>query len=484
VFLKNDRYEILTPTGFNSFVGLDIKTHSGYFDFVFSDSSTIRVSKLHDFKTEKGWISASRLRKGSTIISSSGESLKVTSKLLSKGKEVLYDPVEVSGGHSYISNNVVSHNCSASFLLLDEVAFVPTNQFEEFFESTYPTISSGEETKIAMVSTPKGFNHFHKIYKDAEEGRSNFKAMTILWDEVPGRDEAFKRETIANIGEDRWLQEFEAGWIGATGSLIAPSIVKNLVFKTPIAEHNHFKIYENPIEGHTYALTADCSEGVGADYSAMNIIDITKKPFKQVCTFYDNRTLAIHMPELIYRMAKKYNEAFVLIEINSVGKQVADLLHWDYAYENIAWVGEGRRGQVLMGGNSQQQQNGLRTTKQTKAIGCSNLKTLVEERILEISDFGTIQELSTFIKKGGSFQADEGSHDDSVMSLVVFAWMTTQDYFKALTDNDMRARAVAQLEERMMDNLTPFIEVVNGIDEIIEEKVVDKQGIVWQTWSV
>lgn len=392
--------------------------------------------------------------------------------------------IEIENGSSVIAASTSSsaiRGLSISLLFVDEVAHIRGTQWLEFFDSVYPTISSGEETKVILVSTPKGMNHFYKIWIDSIEKRSEFIANEINWWDVPGRDEEWARKTIANIGQETFDQEFGSEFLGSTGTLINSQTLRRLVHKTPIAHVNSVKVYENPIEGHEYVLTVDCSEGVGGDSSAFNIIDISSKPYKQVVVYYNNRMTPLVYPDLIYQTAMKYNSAFVLVEINSVGKQVADILHYDFEYENLGWVGENKRnGQVLMGGSAAKQQNGLRTTVASKRIGCSNIKQLIENNLIEIVDSQTILELSTFIQKGRSFEADDGCKDDIVMSLVVFGWATTQEYFKSINSSDARKAVLAEYKKKLESEMLPaMFSIARGVvDE--EEVIVDSSGITWR----
>lgn len=392
--------------------------------------------------------------------------------------------IELGNGSSVMAGSTTSsaiRGSSISMLFLDEYAFIQPNQAQEFFESVYPTISSGKETKIIMVSTPKGLNHFYKAWIEATEGRSEFTPFEINWWDVPGRDEAWKAKTIATIGQDSWDQEFEAQFIGSSNTLISGKYLKELVFLSPTAEHDKLKIYVQPELNHSYILVADCSEGVGADSSAFSVIDISTFPYKQVATFRDNKTPALMMPDIIVGVAKKYNNSEVLLEINSSGNEIANLIKGDLEYENVLMVGQDKKGQVLMGGPSSSHTPGLRTTKSSKRIGCTNLKDLIENKKLEVVDFDTISELSTFIRQtNGTFSADELCHDDTVMSLVVFAWAANQPYFESLKDTNMRnelhAARIAQFDAEAM----PMIFSLQTDTHNEKEVVVDNNGIHWE----
>lgn len=371
---------------------------------------------------------------------------------------------------------------SIAMLFIDEYAFIHPNQATEFFESVYPTISSGKETKIIMVSTPKGMNHFYKAWVEATEGRSDFTPFEINWWDVPGRDEAWKIKTIGDIGQESWDQEFEAQFIGSSNTLISGKALKELAYLEPIekSEDNKLKIYAQPELKNSYVLVADCGEGVGADHTSFSVINISSFPYKQVATFRDNKTPVLLMPDIIVKVAKKYNDADVLIEINSSGNEIANLIRTDLDYENVLMVGQDKKhGQILMGGASNTQTPGLRTTKASKRTGCTTLKDLVENKKLEVVDFDTISELSTFIRKNnGTFSADELANDDTVMSLVVFGWMANQPYFESLKDTNLRQelhkQRIAQFEAEAM----PMIFSLET-EQKEQEIVIDSKGIHW-----
>lgn len=351
---------------------------------------------------------------------------------------------------------------SISFLYIDETAFL--HNWEEFFASVYPTISSGKETKILLTSTPNSLNHFWKICKEAQEekdengkGKNGYIYIEVPWDRVPGRDDEWKEDTLASISwnYEQFNQEFNCSFIGSTNTLISGQSLRNLSHSTPIYEHGNISQFKKPLPEHIYVLIADVSRGKGLDYSTFSVIDITKMPYEQVCVFRDNFVGPVDYSSIIYNMAKTYNEAYVIVEINDIGGQVADLLYLDYGYENLIFTeNAGRSGKRVSGGFGKNVDRGIRTTSSVKRIGCSILKMLVEQTQLLINDFVTIQELSRFSKKGSSYEAESGTHDDMVMTIVLFAWLTDQNYFKDLTDINtimaLRERTDEQIEEEML----------------------------------
>lgn len=371
---------------------------------------------------------------------------------------------------------------SISFLYIDETAFV--ENWDEFFASVFPTISSGNTTKILFTSTPNGLNHFYKTVEGAKENRNGYIHIEVPWSKVPGRDETWRKETLAAMDDDleKFAQEFECQFLGSSGTLISGSKLKSLVFKTPIMEKNGLTMYEEPKKGHTYICISDVSRGKGLDYSAFQIVDVTKMPYKQVCTFRDNMIIPIDYAEVIWRTTKSYNNALTLVEINDIGEQVSDILHNDLEAEGLLFTeSAGRSGKRISGGFGRNVDKGIRTTKSVKAIGCNMLKMLVEQDQLIINDFDTIKELSTFSRRGNSYEAESGCHDDLVMCLVLFGWLADQPFFKDLTDINTMAALRERTEDQIMEDLTPFGFYDDGTDER-EEVLVPIRQDAWMGW--
>ena len=370
---------------------------------------------------------------------------------------------------------------SYNIIFLDEFAYVPSNVAEQFFSSVYPTISSGKTTKVIIVSTPHGMNMFYKLWTDAEEERNGYIPIEVHWSEVPGRDEKWKKETIANTSESQFNTEFNCEFLGSIDTLINPSKLKTLTYKTPIQSNAGLDIYHKPKEKSTYILTADVSRGTKNDYSAFIVFDVSEIPYKIVAKFRDNEIKPLIFPNKIYDVARAYNQAFVLVEVNDIGEQVANALQYDLEYDNLVMASmRGRAGQVLGGGFSGgRAQLGVRTTKAVKKIGCSNLKQLVEDNKIIIEDFDTINELSTFIVKGSSFEADDGCNDDMVACLFIFGWVTDQTYFKELTDNDIRQQMYKEQQNQLEQDMAPFGFVVNGLEDENIGQAVDEYGTRW-----
>ena len=373
---------------------------------------------------------------------------------------------------------------SFNILFLDEFAFVPNHVADDFFASVYPTISSGTQTKVIIVSTPRGMNHFYRMWHDAEKGKNEYKPTDVHWSEVPGRDEEWKMQTIANTSEQQFKVEFECEFLGSVNTLINPAILRNLVYDNPIQKNAGLDIYENSMKDHNYMITVDVARGLGNDYSAFIVFDITQFPYKVVAKYRNNDIKPIVFPSIIQKVATHYNKAFVLIEINDLGQQVADAMQFELEYDNMMMVTQrGRSGQVLGGGFSGRgNQLGLRMTKGTKKIGTSNMKSLIEGDKLIINDFDIIAELSTFISRGKSFEAEQGATDDLVMCLVIFSWLANQRYFKELTNVDVRGQMFTDQQNAIEADMAPFGFIDNGLDdpEGMNNSFFDDAGELWQ----
>ena len=368
---------------------------------------------------------------------------------------------------------------SFNILFLDEFAFVPNHIADSFFASVYPTITSGKSTKVIMVSTPHGMNHFYRYWHDAERGKNEYIATDVHWSEVPGRDAVWKEQTIANTSEQQFKVEFECEFLGSVDTLINVSKLRSLVYEDPIKRNSKgLDVYEEPIAEHDYIVTVDVARGVGIDYSAFVIFDITTFPHKVVGKFKNNEIKPMLFPSVIYDVAKAYNNAFILCEVNDIGDQVASILHYDLEYQNILMCAmRGRAGQIVgQGFSGTKTQMGVKMSKTVKKIGCSNLKTMIEDDKLIFNDYDIISELTTFIQKSNSFEAEEGCNDDLAMCLVIYAWLVAQDYFKELTDQDVRKRIYEDQRDQIEQDMAPFGFIMDGTEE---ESFVDADGDRW-----
>ena len=371
---------------------------------------------------------------------------------------------------------------SFNVIFLDEFAYVPNNIAEQFFSSVYPTISSGQSSKVMIVSTPHGMNMFYKLWNDAEYKRNSFVPVEVHWSEVPGRDEKWKEETIKNTSEAQFRTEFECEFLGSVDTLINASKLRMLSHQNPIKSNSGLDIYEEVKKNHHYMITVDVARGDLNDYSAFVIFDISQMPYRIVGKYRNNEIKPLVFPNIIHQVAKNYNQAEILVEVNDIGGQVADALQFDLEYDNMIMVSQrGRSGQIAGSGFSGKgSQMGLRTTKAVKKIACSNLKQMVESDKLIINDFDIISELSTFILKGTSkYEADDGCSDDLVACCLFFAWLTTQIYFKELTDNDLRSRIFEEQANLIEQDMAPFGFVDNGVDTEFTEDTIDEYGVRW-----
>ena len=406
-------------------------------------------------------------------------------KYLQQGlKEWNKGSLELENGSKIIGSSTSSsaiRGFSFSCILLDEFAHVQRHIADEFIRSVYPTISSGKETKIIIVSTPKGFNMFYKYWNDAENGTNDFTPFKVHWSSVPGRDQEWKKKIESTIGADAFRQEYEAEFLGSSNTLISYEKLQELSYSDPSYSKSDVDVFEDVNTSHSYIITVDVARGQGIDYSAFTVFDITEIPYKVVAKYRSNLVAPLVFPNIINIIGKKYNDAYILIEVNDIGSQVSDVLHHDLEYENLfstAWYG--RHGQQLSsfgGGSRRDSQFGVRTTKSMKKIGCSNLKALIEDDKLLIPDYDIISELMAFVSSGDSFSAEEGANDDLVITLVLFAWLIDQQYFKELSNQNIRDNLYKNQLSQIEDLTTPFGIINNGLNQ--QEYEVDTEGNIW-----
>ena len=369
---------------------------------------------------------------------------------------------------------------SFNVIFLDEFAFVPTHIADEFFSSVYPTISSGQKTKVIIISTPHGMNMFYKLWHDSERGKNEYVNTEVHWSEIPGRDAKWKEQTIRNTSEQQFKVEFECEFLGSVDTLISPSKLKVLAYDDPVKTSAGLDIYEEVQKDHQYVIAVDVARGVAGDYSAFVIIDTTTFPYKLVGKYRNNTIKALMFPNIVVQAANNYNHAYVLVEVNDVGGQVADIIHYDLEYDNLLMASmRGRAGQVVgQGFSGNKVQMGVKMSTTVKSVGCSNLKALIEEDKLLLADYDIISELTTFIQKGKSFQAEEGCNDDLAMCLVIFGWLALQPYFREMNDNDVRQRIYEDQREAIEEDMAPFGFINDGT---AEDTFVDADGDVWHT---
>jgi len=361
---------------------------------------------------------------------------------------------------------------SFNILFLDEFAFVPNHIADSFFASVYPTITSGKSTKVIMVSTPHGMNHFYRMWHDAERQQNQYVPTSVHWSEVPGRDEKWREQTIANTSEQQFKVEFECEFLGSVDTLINPAKLRALVYENPLQSGNGLDVYVEPKKDHEYMCTVDVARGMDNDYSAFVIVDITSYPHEVVAKYRNNSIKPMLFPSIIHDTIRGYNNAWVLCEVNDIGDQVASILNYDLEYPNLLQCSmRGRAGQIVgQGFSGKKTQLGVKMSKAVKALGCSNLKTMIETDKVIFKDYDIISELTTFIQKRTSFEAEEGCNDDLAMCLVIYAWMVDQEYFKELTDQDVRKRLYEDQKDQIEQDMAPFGFISDGLedDEFIE----------------
>jgi hypothetical protein len=349
---------------------------------------------------------------------------------------------------------------SVNWLYIDEAAIIPNNVADEFFASVYPTISAGETTKILLTSTPLGYNHFWKFWNEAEKGTNGFVSHFIPYTDIPGRDEAWAEQQLKLLGELKFTQEVLCDFLGSSNTLINARTIatlssKDVLYDNP--EGNAVDIYEDPQEGHYYCITVDTARGIGGDYSAFVVFDITEMPYKVVAKYRNNKIAPMLYPNVIAKVGEDYNKAFVLVETNDIGGQVVEILHEEIEYDNIFSTVTEKSRQYVSPGFGKSTRLGVNTSKQVKRQGCFNFKSLMEEHKLLVFDADIIGEISTFVEKGNTYQADEGYNDDCVMCMVLFGWLSTMPFFKELVDVNTREGLYKQEMQSITQNLTPFV---------------------------
>ena len=368
---------------------------------------------------------------------------------------------------------------SFNILFLDEFAFVPNHVAEQFFASVYPTITSGKSTKVIIISTPNGMNHFYKMWEDARRGKNDYVTNEVHWSQVPGRDAKWKEETIKNTSPRQFAQEFECDFLGSADTLINPSKLQTIPFHDPIASNAGLDVYERAAKDHEYIVTVDVARGIGGDYSAFIVFDITTMPYKIVAKYRNNEIKPVLFPSVIFQVCKEYNNPYVLVEVNDIGDSIAATLNYDLEYPNVLMCAmRGRAGQVVgQGFSGSKTQLGVKMSVTVKKIGCANLKAIIEEDKLLFNDFQIFQELTTFVQKKQAWEADEGYHDDLVMCMVLFAWLVMQEYFKEMTDQDIRRRIYEEQRNQIEQDMAPFGFIDDGMGD---DTFVDSDGSLWE----
>jgi hypothetical protein len=378
---------------------------------------------------------------------------------------------------------------SVNLLYIDEAAIIPNTIADQFFTAVYPVISAGQTTKILITSTPLGYNHFWKFWNDAVNKVNDFIPMFIPYSRIPGRDEAWALEQRRQLGELKYNQEVLCKFLGSSLTLIDSSTIEYMSTCPTVYSKDGLDLYEYPIKAerddeeklvrkpHSYVIVADTAKGVGGDYSAFVIIDITEVPYKLVGKYRDNKIAPMLYPTIIHKVARDFNDAYVLIETNS-SEQVAHILHNELEYGNLVFVNRSTKtGQVVSGGfGGGKTQLGVNTDKRVKRIGCFTFKSLLEEKKLLVFDADVISEISTFIQVRDSYQADDGYHDDLVMPLVLFSWLTTNPYFREMSDVNIREAMYQERIKQIEEEVVPFGFIMNGG----EDELIVEDGDIWK----
>lgn len=394
--------------------------------------------------------------------------------------------IELENGSKIVAESTSSDSIrgkSFNIIFLDEFAFVPHNVASNFITSVFPTVSSGKTSKIIVVSTPNGLNHFYKLWTDAlkpkGEGWNGFIPIEAHWSEVPGRDQEWYESTFSKLGKEKFDQEFGAEFLGSSRTLINSKKLQTLAWTPPIYVDNEgLAVYEHPKPEHIYVLIADTARGLGLDSSAFSVIDVTSAPYKQVARFKNKDISTLIYPNVIFNVGKRYNNAYLLIESQDCGKQVADILHGDLEAENIlSTVNRGRGGQHIILGSLPNSKLGVMNSTNVKSVGCNNLKALIETEQLIIKDFDTISELTTFVVNKKSWSADEGYNDDLVTTIVIFAWFAQQKIFKEISNKNIHKLMTEEKLRTSQETSMPlgFVDLHDEADN----SFVDKQGILW-----
>ena len=430
-YYKNEIYNILTDDGFKDFKGLQVSKANSVYKLT-TKRGHLFVTPDHELFFSKTESKPTKDFNVGDLLYSNFGMVEILGLELFACDMYVYDIIHVDNDlHNFAvgHDQIVARNC----VYIDEMAFIDNDV--EFYNSTYPVLTSGKKTKLIITSTPNGMNLFYKIYTDSVNGQNNYVNYKVHWKEKPGRDDAWAEEQIRNTSVSKFDVEFNCEFAGSDGTLINGKKLSSLTYEDPITTYDEerLKIYEEPIEDHSYVLIADTSEGIGEDYSFINIIDVTELPYRQVFTYSSNTIVPNMFASIIGRSGKKYNNALALVESNnSSGGIVLEILYNDIEYENLM-MSMVKDSQVVASWGGKRSTPGVRTTKTTKSIGCSYLKDMIESDQLIVRDWQTFTELSTFIRKGKSYEAKKGSHDDAVMTLVMFSWLTSQPYFEDLT---------------------------------------------------
>lgn len=467
IIMNDNRFSVLTDDGYKTFTAIGRKkVEYPVIKLIFETGEYIVCTPDHKmYVSQFDFDYAMNLNEGDYLYSHTLGNIKIT-KIEDVNVDYVYDLIDVKDTHSFLvgKSSVKSSNC----VYLDELAFVENDV--QFYTSTYPVISSGETTKIIITSTPNGLNLFYKMWTDATNKNNEFSPYKVHWSEHPARDDKWAEQQIKNTSEQQFSVEYECSFQGSAGTLIKGVKLSKLAHITPIENDKLYKVYQQPQEGRRYCTIIDSSEGVGKDYSVINVIDISEMPYRQVFVYRDNEIVPSAFSIIVDQVARKYNESVLLVESNnSSGGIVTHTLWNDTEYPNMLMTTI-EDSENTTESSGKKMSAGIRTTKKTKAIGCARLKDLIETDKLIVTDYDTIHELSTFIRKNGTYQAENNKNDDIVMTLVIFSWFTSQEFFSDYTG----IQTIDEVRKKLMSEQHSVMAFIsNGINDSLLTKKSD-----------
>lgn len=454
---KNTRYQVLTPDGFKDFSGITKLHKEDLVKIILENDSYLICTYDHQVFANDEWCMSISVFEGDVIKTEDGEFL-VKEIIHHVGSDDVYDLIDVQDTHSYYTNKVLSHNCD--LIYIDEAAFIENDL--EFYESTYPVISSGANSRVIMTTTPKGIRGmFYNLWQEALAGKNYYATLKVTWERHPKRDQKWKDETLANIGVSRFKQEFEVNFRGSSNTMLDAGLLERLQWRDPQRLDGSFRVYEDYNPLNKYCIVCDPAGGLGRDYSVITVYDVTQYPYKIAAMYRDNNISPLILPNTLMSIGYQYNECPILVEANNdVGGQVTYILFYELEYPNVVLTSFSEKdiGAQKVGGNARQTVPGVKTSAKVKAIGCANLKAMIENNYLQVDVEEMIDELSTFIITAtGTFKADDDCHDDTVMTLVLFAWFVKQEFFKGYIDRNISDDLFGKtVRENSIEHVMPF----------------------------
>ena len=369
-----------------------------------------------------------------------------------------------------------------NYKILTPDGFSSFDGIQKIEKDFYQHIIFDDETEI-KVSVRHTFGKDKRLSKDIKIG-DFIDDKQVLYNELVNEKISLYdpiNVQLNNLYISNGVISHNCDFLGSVDTLISAHKIKNTPYITALESRNGLQMFERPKKDGLYVCTVDVARGTGRDYSAFTIIDVGQVPYRVVATYKNNEVKPYVFPNIIEQACKGYNEAHVLVEVNDLGQQISDALHYELEYPNVLMTTQkGRAGQILGAMFSGRGTSlGIRMTKQIKKVGCANFKTLIEGDKLIINDFNIIEEMSTFSRKGSSWQADEGQHDDLVMCLIIFGWLSNQPYFKELSNSNIRNQMYVEQQNLIEQDMAPFGFVDNGVDAIEGEETIDEYGTRW-----